>query len=86
MPRKPPQTYNVCRAGDGALVVIGVPLDMARSESARLNAEARVIVRQHPAVVIDGVVTFPAYTEYAGMFMGNVTRYEVRTHDGLVIS
>jgi hypothetical protein len=38
--RKPPQTYNVVNDADGSLVVIGVDLATARSEQARLNAEA----------------------------------------------
>jgi hypothetical protein len=50
-------------------------LATARAECARCNAEARVIVRQHPE-----------YTEYASMYLGEVSRYEVRSADGLVIA
>lgn len=72
MPRKPPQVYDVVRSQDGALVVRDVPLNTARSECARLCAEAKVK---------------PEYgnAPYAGMFHGELVTYEVRGQGGLAI-
>jgi hypothetical protein len=69
---QPPDAYDVCRAQDGALVVVGVSLDLARSEAARLNAEARVQAPDR-----DGPT---------GMYLGELVRYEVRSKEGLVIA
>lgn len=71
MARNAPQDYDVRSQNTGALVVIGVPLAVARSEAARLNAEARVC---HP------VTGRPV-----GMQQGEVTTYEVTTRDGLIL-
>lgn len=76
MPRKPPQVYAVHLAQDGAQVVAGVPLDVARGECARLNAEARVIVTS-PALGRVG--------EPQSMYHGEVCRYEVRGVNGMVV-
>lgn len=87
MPRKPPQEYTLHREQDGAH--IGGPYDLAtaRSEKARCSAEARVVVRHHPAIAApDGSTVQPAYTEYGSMHMGEVCRYEIRSTDGLVIA
>lgn len=62
--RKPPQTYNVVNDADGSLVVIGVDLATARSEQARLNAEAKAVVAQN---------------QHAGMHMGAVTQHTIQT-------
>ena len=51
MSRKPPQTYNVVNDADGSLVVIGVDLATARSEQARLNAEAKAVAGMHMGAV-----------------------------------
>ena len=37
MPKKSVEEYNVARAQDGAVLVCGVPLDVAESERDRLN-------------------------------------------------
>lgn len=71
MPRKPPQSYNVCRAGDGALVRCGLLLAVARSECATLNAEARV--------------TNPETGKPTGMYLGAVSVYEVQSLEGILI-
>lgn len=86
MARKPPAPYNVFKH-DGAQIITGVPLALARSEAARLNAESRVVIAQHPAVTDPetGATMFPAWTEYAGMVSGEVSRYEVRSITGLVV-
>lgn len=85
MPRTPPKTYDVVREQDGALVRIGLSLADARDQCATLNAESRVIVRHHPALVLDGEVARPPYTEHASMYLGEVCRYEIKSQDGLVI-
>lgn len=72
MPRKPPQLYDVRSANSGALVVIGVNLATARSEQARLNAEARVIDPERGG-------------QPAGMQRGALTVYEVTTKEGLIL-
>ena len=84
--RKPPQTYNVIVEADGALVVIGVDLATARAEQARLNAEAKGVVAQRPALTdAHGQTVQPARTEHAGMHMGNVTRHAIQSTEGLLI-
>ena len=82
MPKKSeaekPSLYNVHRQQDGAQVVTGVDLDTAQSEKARLNAEACVLVGR--------VLIGEKYVEqYAGMYHGEIVRYEVRTKDGLTV-
>lgn len=78
MARKPPQLHNVCRVQDGALVIREVPLKTARVEAARLNAEARVPIAQHDP-------DHPEPRRATSMYMGEVSRYEVRTLEGIVI-
>lgn len=75
MARKPAQTYNVHKVQDGSQIVTGVSLALARSEAARLNAEARVVDR----------IDSEGRTIYAGMVNGEISRYEVRSAAGLVI-
>lgn len=75
MARTPAQSYNVHKVQDGSQIVTGVSLALARSEAARLCAEARVRVGS----TIDGVPI------YAGMAHGEISRYEVRTATGLVV-
>lgn len=79
MARKPPQKYNVHRAKDGAQIITGVSLGLARSECARLNAEARVPIGVH-------LPDHPTPDRPTGMYLGEVTRYEVQTMEGTVIS
>jgi hypothetical protein len=70
--------YSVHRSQDGAQIVTDVSLDVAQSERARLNAEARVVVGR---VLIEN-----QYVEqYAGMYHGEIVRYEIRTKDGLTV-
>lgn len=71
MPRKPRQVYDVCRAQDGALVICGVDLATARSEKARLNAEAAVVN--------------PETRQPTGMFLGELVTYEARSREGLIL-
>ena len=78
MPRKPPQVFNVHRANDGAQVITGVSLGLARSEAARLCAEARVPMAAHDS-------NHPEPRRATSMYMGEVSRYEVRSTEGLVI-
>lgn len=86
MTRKAPQTYNVINEADGALVVIGVDLATARSESARLDAEARMVVAQRPALAdANGQTVQPARTEHAGMHMGLVSRHAITTTEGVLL-
>jgi hypothetical protein len=96
MARKPPQVYNVVRAQDGALVVIGVPLGNVKDpapgtalyERARLAAEARVQVDRtveirHPDT---NELLQPSVPIYAGMFHGQITEYEVRDVTGAPVA
>lgn len=55
--------YDVVRSHDGALVIRGVDREIARSEAARLNAEAKVIN--------------PETRKPTGMFLGLLTSYVV---------
>jgi hypothetical protein len=71
MPRKSTQLYNIHREADGAQVGTGVDLDTARSEVARLNAEAKV--------------TNPDTGKPTAMYLGEVCRYEIRSTEGLVV-
>lgn len=66
-----PDLYDVVRSQDGALVIRGVDIDTASSEKARLNAEARVVN--------------PATGRAAGMYLGFVVAYEVRSKSGVVV-
>lgn len=76
MPRKPAQTYDVRSAQTGAQVVVGVDLSLARSECARLCAEARMVVGQDAK----------GRTKYHGMQRGEVTTYDVvDPRSGLVV-
>lgn len=72
-----PDTYDVVRSQDGALVVRDVDLDTAREEKARLNAESRL---PHPT--LRDARNNPVPT---GMFLGEMVRYEVRSKSGMVI-
>lgn len=78
MARKPTALYNVHRQQDGAQIISGVPLKMARSECARLNAEAQVL---DPDKRDD-----QGRPVHVGMYLGELVRYEVRSVDGLVIA
>lgn len=55
-----------------------VTLDLAKDECARLNAEARVVVGR---VQIGNTYV----QQHAGMYHGEIARYEVRTEDGLTV-
>lgn len=68
--------YTVCRAQDGALVRSELPLDIATSECAILNAQARIAVGQ----------TRDGRAIYGSMFHGEISQYEVRSASGLVLS
>lgn len=86
-----PVTYGVYRQQDGAQIVVQVDAGTAKSECARLNAEARVQVGTiHEAVGVDEygqpIVQDTGKPRYAGMFLGELVRYEVRSSDGLVIA
>lgn len=78
MPRKPPQVYDVVRAQDDALVVIGVDLATARAECARLNAEARIPIAAHDPL-------HPEPRRPTGMVHGELVRYEARSKEGLTV-
>lgn len=78
MPRKPPQLYDVRSQITGAGVVLGVSLKLARSECARLNAEAR---RPNPE---RRNAQWPEGEPW-GMQGGVVTSYEVVSTSGLVV-
>jgi hypothetical protein len=71
-----PQTYTVARAQDGAQVRAELTLDQAKDECAMLNAQARNAVGQ----TVDG------HPIYGSMIHGEVSRYEVRSGDGLVLA
>lgn len=75
MARKPAQTYNVHKVQDGSQIITGVSLALARSEAARLNAEARVVDR----------IDSEGRTIYAGMVNGEISQYEVRSAAGIVV-
>jgi hypothetical protein len=79
MPRKPPEKYNVHSAVSGAQIVTGVTLALARSECARLNAEAR---QPNP----DRRTSLHPQGEPTGMHLGELTTYEVRSASGLVVA
>lgn len=76
--KQPPPAYDVVRSQDGALVIVGVDLDLARSEAARLNAEAKVTNPDH--LHPDTHQPMPT-----GMWHGEVCRYEVRSKEGLIV-
>lgn len=71
MPRNPPKLYDVRSRQTGAQVVIGVPLTVARTECARLNAEAKVVN--------------PETGKPNGMQTGEITVYEVVSAGGLIV-
>ena len=70
--RKPEQQYNVCRVADGAQVVVGVSLAQARSECARLDAEARLFVADQGRP--------------AGLHLGAPCTHEVRGAGDMVVA
>ena len=72
-----PDSYDVVRAADRALVVRDIDLDTAREERARLNAEARL---PHPT--LRDTRNNPVAT---GMFLGELVTYEIRSKTGLVV-
>lgn len=87
MARTPKKLYHVHKAQDGSQIVTGVPLAVARSEAARLNAEARVQVGTMAAVYDrDGAMVQAPAPIFAGMVHGEISRYEVRSAEGLVIA
>ena len=69
-------TFSVVRAQDGAKVRAELSLEDAHSECAVLNAQARTPV----GMTVDGTCI------YGSMFHGEISRYEIRSDDGLVIS
>lgn len=79
MARKPPQVYDVRSQLTGAAVVIGVPLGLARSECARLDAEAKQPNPERRSSRWPG-------GEPVGMHCGVVTSYEVVSKAGVVVS
>lgn len=80
MARKPAQVYNVHKVQDGSQIVTGVSLALARSEAARLNAEARVPLSRSAPDIPHTEPNRPT-----GMVNGEVSRYEVRTPEGIVV-
>lgn len=86
MSRKAPQSYNVINEADGSLVVIGVDIALARSECARLDAQARMVVAENQALAdVHGQTVRPALTEHAGMHMGRVSRHAIQTTEGVLL-
>jgi hypothetical protein len=79
MTDEPEHLCNVVRQQDGALIIRDITLDQARSEAARLNAEARIPIGAH-----DG--DHPEPRRATSMYLGEVCIYEVRSLEGLVIS
>ncbi len=72
----PSETYTVCRSQDGSLVRCELSFEDATSECAILNAQAR----QPAGQTVDGIAI------YASMYLGEVSRYEVRSASGLVLA
>lgn len=86
-PAESPEKCTVNRVQDGAEVRAELTVDQARSECAMLNAQARIQVG----------TTAPVYDErgslergplpiYGSMYYGEISRYEVRSTSGLVLS
>lgn len=87
MPRKAPQTYTVCRAQDGAQVRAELTLKCAREECANLNAQSRIQTGTMAAVYdAQGTLVQAPAAIYASMIHGEISRYEIRSTSGLVIS
>lgn len=74
-PPAPDPTYTVNRVQDGAQVRAELSLEDAQGECAILNAQARMPAGQ----TVDGLPI------YAGMFLGEISQYEVRSTSGLVV-
>lgn len=75
-PAPAPSLYTVNRSQDGAVVRAELSIDEAKSECNILNAQARIPAGQG----LDGRQI------YGSMFHGEISRYEVRSADGLVIA
>lgn len=83
----PPVLYSVNRSQDGAQVRSGLSLSDAQSEANILNAQARMQVGLTTSVYDErGGLVRAAQPIMASMFMGQVSQYEVRSTDGLVVS
>lgn len=73
------EAYNVCSTVTGAEVVICVPLELAQSERARLNAEARTPNPERTSS------RWPQGEPW-GLHAGVVTSYEVVSANGIVVA
>lgn len=83
----PPALYTVNRSQDGAQVRTQLSLTDAQSECTMLNAQARMQVGLTAATYdARGGMVRAAQPIYGSMFHGQMTRYEVRSADGLVVS
>lgn len=81
-----PAVYSVHRSQDGAQVRAELSLDDAQAECAMLNAQARVQVGTTPAIYDRrGGMVRGTQPIYGSMFHGQVSCYEIRSADGLVI-
>ena len=76
--KAPAELYDVRSALTGYQTVQGVSLELAQSECARLNAEARRPNPERPTH------QYPQGEPW-GMHCGEVTRYEVVSQSGLVV-
>lgn len=87
MARKPAQRYKVTRAQDGAEVRAELSLAQARRECGDLNAQARQQVGLTDFFRDEqGNVVTPPQPIYGSMIQGEISKYEIRSADGLVIS
>lgn len=82
-----PALYTVNRSQDGAQVRAQLSLTDAQAECTMLNAQARMQVGLTAATYdARGGMVRAAQPIYGSMFHGQMTQYEVRSVDGLVVS